>query len=47
MSYFMTAAGPGCKLTTAEPAELLPVEQAQDYVRELAPRLIEMDGSTL
>jgi len=47
MSYFMTAAGPGCKLRTAEPAELLPVEQAQDYVRELAPKLIEMDGSPL
>ena len=43
----MTAAGPGCKLTNAGLIELLPIERAQDYIKKLAPKIIELDGSPL
>jgi len=47
MSFFMTISGAKINLDGLEPIELLPISEAQDYVRRLEPELSTMDGTPL
>ena len=47
MSYFMTIAGPPIDVSGLEPLELVPADQAQDYIRDRAAELSALDGTPL
>jgi hypothetical protein len=47
MSYFMVTAGPSIDMRGLEPLELIPITEAQDYVRNLESQLSKLDGTPL
>jgi len=47
MSYFMTTAGPKVDFQRLRPTELVPLAEAQDYLRELSAKFSTEDGALL